>query len=78
LALSKNDAHALARAVETGDVSAVTRMVEEGKATLVPAQSRVRVTGESYNERRVQVLDGLHAGKAGWVPFEWLHFKRNS
>ena len=72
VALHKRDAHDLARAVEIADESAVRQMVDSGRAVLIPSKARVRVTAESYNERRVEALDGKEAGKGGWVPYEWL------
>jgi hypothetical protein len=51
-------------------------MVAAGRALMVSAQTHVRVTGESYNERRVEITDGPQAGRTGWVPFEWLQYQR--
>jgi len=51
-------------------------MVAAGRALMVPAQTHVRVTGESYNERQVEIADGPQAGRTGWVPFEWLQYQR--
>lgn len=72
MASGKEECHQLAKLVaekRDGDVAA---MVTGGKAFGEPTGTRVEVIGESYNERQVQVLGGPHAGRIGWVPFEWL------
>lgn len=71
-AISKADAYALARAVETGDRATVLAMIAAGRAVMAPAQTQVRVIGESYNERHIEVTDGPQTGQTGWVPYEWL------
>lgn len=76
LAIAKSDAHSLARAFETRDTKAVKAMVAAGRVLMVPARTHVRVTSESYNERRVEITDGPQAGRTGWVPFEWLEYQR--
>jgi hypothetical protein len=72
LALRKGDAHPLARAVESGNEAAIRALADAGRAVLVPAWTKVVVTRESFNERYVEIREGPHAGKAGWIPFEWL------
>lgn len=76
LAREKEDAHALARAFETGDMTAVQAMIAAGRVWMAPARTWVRVTDESYNERRVEVVEGPQTGGAGWAPFEWLDYRR--
>ena len=76
IAIAKSEAHALARAVESGDTKQVEAMIGAGRVLLLPARTRVRVTGESYNERRLEVLEGPHVGRTGWAPFEWLENQR--
>lgn len=76
IAMSRSDAHALARAVESGDAAQVRAMVEGRRATLVPVTTRVQVVSESFNEREVKVLEGEQTGASGWVPYEWLAFRR--
>jgi hypothetical protein len=71
-AINQSDIHALARAEDSGDEASIARFVNEGKAIEVAANTKVKVTGESYNERKLQVLDGPHKGKTVWVPMEWL------
>jgi hypothetical protein len=72
IALNKADIHALARAEDSGDESAVARFINEGTAIEVAVNTKVRVAGESYNERKVELLEGPHKGKTVWVPMEWL------
>ena len=77
VALSRSDVHVLAKAMDSNDEGTVMALVDTGKAILVAAGTHVRVAGESYNERRIEVTEGAHAGKYGWVPFEWLSFRRS-
>jgi maltose-binding protein MalE len=72
LAVAHEDAHALAAAVDDQRQSEIDSMVSAGKAFEADAGTPVTVVSESYNERRVEVMDGPHKGKSGWVPFEWL------
>jgi len=72
IAVEKEDAHALAKAVGSGDQAAIDRMVKDGKALEIKNGTPVKVLSESYNERHIRVLAGPQEGKTGWVPFEWL------
>ena len=65
-------AHALATAVDAEDAAGVQSMLDTGKALAMDNQTKVKVVGESFNEREIQVLDGPMQGKKGWVPLEWL------
>jgi hypothetical protein len=76
VALSKDTVHKLARAAEIQDHSIVKDLVARGRAIEVSANTRVRVVGDSFNERQVQFEDGPHAGERGWVPYEWLQPER--
>jgi hypothetical protein len=71
-AISKDDIHALARAEDSGDESAVAQFVENGKAIEIPVNTKVRVVSESYNERKLELLEGPYKGRTVWVPMEWL------
>jgi hypothetical protein len=73
MAVAQQDAHAVARAVETADAVALRKMLEAGKAVQFEKGVSVKVTGESFNERRIEVEEGSMKGRSGWVPFEWLH-----
>jgi hypothetical protein len=72
VALSKGDTHRLAAAVYKQETEVVKELVTSGKALRTPAGTPVRVTGESFNERKIEIVDGPHKGRTGWVPFEWL------
>ena len=72
VALNKADIHALARAEDSGDENAVTHFIETGKAVQLAGNTKVKVMSESFNERKLQVLDGPHKGKFVWVPMEWV------
>lgn len=74
-AVSKTDAHTLARAVETGNRATVLGMIAAGRAFMAPARTHVRVIGESYNERHIEVTEGPQTGRTGWVPYEWLELR---
>jgi hypothetical protein len=71
-AVSHHDVHLLARAMDGGDEAAVRRLIADGKAIEIAANTRVQVRRESYNERQIVIEEGTHAGKLVWVPFEWL------
>lgn len=72
LSVSKGQAHALVTAVNQHDASALEDMVRTGKAFAVESGTPVRVTDESFNERRVELAGGPQKGRQGWAPFEWL------
>jgi hypothetical protein len=72
VALSKDTVHRLTRAAEIQDQSIIKDLIDRGRAVEVSANTRVRVIGDSYNERQVRLEDGPYAGKTGWVPYEWL------
>jgi hypothetical protein len=76
MAIDKRDAHTLARAVETRDMPSVGQLVTVGKAMELDAGSLVNVVGESFNERKIEILEGAQRGRSGWVPFEWLKVPR--
>ncbi len=60
------------RAVERKDNAALAGFERAGKAFPVEKGTRVDVIGEGFNDRQVRVISAVHAGDAGWVPFEWL------
>ena len=72
VAVAKENAHALARAVGQKDTVTLEKMVKDGAVLEIENGTPVKVTAESFNERQVQILDGLQRGRTGWVPFEWL------
>jgi hypothetical protein len=76
VALNKADIHPLARAEDSGDESAIAGFVNEGKAIEVAVNTKVKVVSESYNERKLQILDGPHKGKVAWVAMEWLKLRQ--
>lgn len=71
-AISKDDIHAIARAEESGDEPALAEFVRSGRAIEVAAKTRVRVLSESFNERKLELLEGPGKGKTVWVSMEWL------
>ena len=72
VALEKSVVHDLTRALESRNDAAVRTLVDGGRAVLVQSGTKVRVLHESYNERELRIESGAHAGKTGWVPYEWL------
>ncbi len=72
VALSKSDVHAVAAAFDRHNAATLQPMIEQGKVVQVIEGTRVKVIGESYNEREIRILDGPEANKTGWVPYEWL------
>ena len=72
VAIEKGSAHELNQAAESNNRAAVEDLERRGKVFEVPVNTEVRVTGQSFNERHVEIASGPHAGKSGWVPFEWL------
>jgi hypothetical protein len=72
VALGKATVHDLARMAERGDAGGVQKLSESGAVLMVASNTLVRVTGDSYNERHIVIQNGPHAGKSGWVPYEWL------
>jgi hypothetical protein len=72
LSLTKEDSHALARALASGVANAVEALIRDGKLMETKQETSVKVVAESFNERRVEILSGPLAGREGWVPQEWL------
>ena len=72
VSVAKGETHALAAAVSRKDTAGLEAMVQSGKAFPVESGTPVRVLGESFNERHVEVTDGPRKGRDGWAPFEWL------
>jgi hypothetical protein len=72
LAQARVDAHALAAAVEAGDAVKVKELTDSGRVIPLDNPTPVQITGESFNERQIQVVAGPAEGKTGWVPYEWL------
>ena len=72
VAVSKGETDAVVTAVNRKDAAGLEAMAQSGKAFRVEPGTPVRVIGESFNERRVEVTEGPLKGREGWVPFEWL------
>lgn len=72
LSVAKGGTHQLVAAAGNKDSTALNEMVASGKALRAGPGTPVRVLGESFNERHVEVTDGPLKGRDGWVPFEWL------
>ena len=72
VAVAKTDAFRVDQATEGHDKAAVQMMITNGKAIEIRTGTRVFVTGESSNERKIRIDEGPYSGESGWVPFEWL------
>jgi hypothetical protein len=63
-------------AVAVGDKYGFVELMESGRVFSVPNNTKVLVLdkgGFLYSEKsKVRILEGLWAGKAGWVPQEWV------
>ena len=46
--------------------------IYSGQAFTVPDRTPVVVIGSGFGTKQIRILDGPHAGKAGWIPYEWL------
>jgi hypothetical protein len=72
LCLRKEDAYPMQEAMTTGNVSFLERAASERGAFALEAGERVKVLEESVDKRRVEVQAGPHAGKTGWLEYEYL------
>lgn len=72
IAVAHGDNDALVTAVDTHSQSNIDQMVRTGKALKLESGTAVKIVGESFNERRIEITGGPQKGKTGWVPFEWL------
>lgn len=71
LAQNKDDSYAVNVAMSRGD-SAYLKTAEDNRtAFAVPVGTLVKVLGESESRVKVEVTDGVSAGKQGWVEFEY-------
>lgn len=71
-AVAKPDSDVLAHALNTRNADDLASLVSSGRAIQVESGTPVRIIAESFNERQVEIADGPHKGKKGWLPFEWL------
>jgi len=58
----------LSRATRDNDMATIRRIASAGGVTLVPNGTRVRVLQTDMNLIRVEVTDGPHRGRSGWLP----------
>ena len=72
VAAVKGATNEVVTAVNRKDAAGLEALEKSGQAFRVDSGTEVRVTGESFNERRIEVTDGPQKGRQGWVPFEWL------
>lgn len=72
MAAEKGGSDALVTAVDAQTQAGIDALVTAGRAVAVEAGTPVRVIGEAFNEREVEVAEGPQKSKRGWVPFEWL------
>jgi hypothetical protein len=72
LALDKKDCYSINVAMLQGDFEKLKSLEKERAAFSVPAETFVKVTGESVSRVRVEVVDGPLAGQQGWVEWEYV------
>ncbi|HBY60239.1 MAG TPA: hypothetical protein DEH78_10475 [Solibacterales bacterium] len=68
----RETAETVSVALVGGDTARLFGLEKTGKAFPADPGTTVTVVAESFNERHVRVTSGRHAGKEGWVPYEWL------
>lgn len=72
LALSKEAFEELNRAAGRRDVAAFANVFYRGQALEIPDGTRVEVIEGWLASRKVRVLEGRHAGRSGWVSYEFV------
>lgn len=72
VAVTKDDSYTLQKAMVAKDETALSGFAAREAAFPVASGTRVRVMGQITEHRRVEVLDGPAAGRAGWVESEYL------
>ncbi|MBI5281489.1 MAG: hypothetical protein HY858_07395 [Candidatus Solibacter usitatus] len=72
LALEREDCYHVQQAVSSRDKAWLETMEMQDKVLRVAAGTPVKVLQDSYNERKVEILEGPLAGKTGWVAWEFL------
>lgn len=60
-------------ALNIKDKYGVGEMVLTGKIFEVPNYTDVLIIDSGLFNSKVRVLEGKHAGRSGWVPYEWVH-----
>jgi len=41
-------------------------------AFLVPSGTRIRIVSAGLDQRQVEIAEGEHKGRRGWLPIDWL------
>jgi hypothetical protein len=72
LAVNKDSVHKLAKAWEEQNRTVLSDMHARGEIFVIAAGTKVKVTAESFNERKVIIEEGPASGRTGWLPFDWL------
>lgn len=72
LALQRDDVEAVGKALRAGDGAGIVELVRRGRALLVSNGTKVLVIDTAVFVRQVRVLDGDQAGRAGWIPTEFI------
>lgn len=54
------------------DSAGFAEMILEGKIFIVDNCTKAKVIDSSMFKRRVRILEGEQAGKAGWLPYEFI------
>jgi hypothetical protein len=72
IAVQSRDAYEIQVAMSKNDESFLREAGAKQTAFPLAVGVRVKVTGESSNRRRIEILDGPMTGKTGWVEFEYL------
>ena len=72
---TKDDLDEFLRNVSTGDDSAISVMLYEGRIAEVAQDTKAKVLDKKLTVTKVRVLDGLYAGYEGWTIAEAVHMK---
>ena len=72
LAIDISSQDAFTKAAIAKDYIGMQRLVSTGRVFEVPANTRVLVIDRKTFIRQVRVLEGPQAGRAGWLPMEWI------
>jgi len=72
LGVTEADLDAFTKASVAGDKAGVRELYLAGRIIDTPSNTRVKVIDRSTFRRKVRLMDGPRAGRAGWVPYEWV------
>jgi hypothetical protein len=46
--------------------------LHDARAFLVPSGTRIRIISVGLDKREVEIAEGPHRGRRGWLPLEWV------